>query len=120
MSIFDAPYQDWLMRQQAAQRYRRLPADVANDALNLASNDYLGLRHHPALIAAAQDYAARFGVGAGASRLLGDSAALYEPLELALAQLKGTQAALIMNSGYQANATILTALLDPAAIGRDP
>jgi 8-amino-7-oxononanoate synthase len=120
MSIFDAPYQDWLMQQQAAQRYRHLPTDVAGDALNLASNDYLGLRRHPALIAAAQDYAERFGVGAGASRLLGDSAALYEPLELALAQLKGTQAALIMNSGYQANATILTALLDPAAIGRDP
>ena len=49
--------------------------------LNLSSNDYLGLAQDPRLIAAAQDAAARWGAGAGASRLVAGHLALHEAVE---------------------------------------
>jgi 8-amino-7-oxononanoate synthase len=78
------------------------------------SNDYLGLAAHPALIEAARDGAARFGVGAGASHLiLGHSSAHHE-LEERLAAFVGLPRALLFSAGYLANIGIVTALL-----GRD-
>lgn len=79
--------------------------------LNFSSNDYLGLATHPALIAAAQDYAQRYGVGATASRLVTGNYDIHEALEQALAQACGREAALLFSSGFQANATIVPALL---------
>lgn len=79
--------------------------------LNFSSNDYLGLATHPALIAAAQDYARRYGVGATASRLVTGNYDIHEALEQALAQACGREAALLFSSGFQANATIVPALL---------
>lgn len=79
--------------------------------LNFSSNDYLGLATHPVLIAAAQDYAQRYGVGATASRLVTGNYDIHEALEQALAQACGREAALLFSSGFQANATIVPALL---------
>ncbi|WP_448560694.1 8-amino-7-oxononanoate synthase [Trichothermofontia sp.] len=79
--------------------------------LNFSSNDYLGLATHPALIAAAQDYAQRYGVGATASRLVTGTYDIHAALEQALAQACGREAALLFSSGFQANATVLPALL---------
>ncbi|WP_448571160.1 8-amino-7-oxononanoate synthase [Trichothermofontia sp.] len=79
--------------------------------LNFSSNDYLGLATHPTLIAAAQDYAQRYGVGATASRLVTGNYDIHEDLEQALAQACGREAALLFSSGFQANATLLPALL---------
>ena len=75
------------------------------------SNDYLGLSQHPRLIAAAAEAAARWGIGARASRLLGGSTDVHAQLELALAHWHGAQAALVFSSGYLANAGALGVLL---------
>jgi 8-amino-7-oxononanoate synthase len=78
------------------------------------SNDYLGLAAHPALIEAAREGAARFGVGAGASHLvLGHSSAHHE-LEERLAAFTGQPRALLFSAGYLANLGVVTAL-----VGRD-
>jgi 8-amino-7-oxononanoate synthase len=78
------------------------------------SNDYLGLAAHPALIEAAREGAARFGVGAGASHLvLGHSSAHHE-LEERLAAFVGQPRALLFSAGYLANLGVVTAL-----VGRD-
>ena len=78
------------------------------------SNDYLGLASHPALIEAAREGAARFGVGAGASHLvLGHSSAHHE-LEEQLAAFVGQPRALLFSAGYLANIGVVTAL-----VGRD-
>lgn len=78
--------------------------------LSFSCNDYLGLTQHPALKAAAIEAIARYGVGAGASRLVTGNHPLYAELEAGLARLKGTEAACVFGSGYLANAGIAPAL----------
>jgi 8-amino-7-oxononanoate synthase len=78
--------------------------------LLLCSNDYLGLANHPALCQAALQAMERYGFGAGASRLVSGTSALHEALENKLALFKGTEAALVFNSGYAANTGIIPAL----------
>ncbi|HEX4646553.1 MAG TPA: 8-amino-7-oxononanoate synthase [Verrucomicrobiae bacterium] len=68
--------------------------------LNFSSNDYLGLANHPVLKEAAIRATERFGTGSGASRLICGSLAPHGELEEALAQFKGTEAALSFSSGY--------------------
>ena len=71
--------------------------------LLLCSNNYLGLADHPRVREAAADAAMRWGVGAGASRLVSGNMTLHRRLEERLAAFKGTQSALLFGSGYLAN-----------------
>ena len=80
------------------------------EVLLLCSNNYLGLATHPALIEAALTATARYGVGTGGSRLISGSMEPHAQLEEALAAFKGSQAALLFNSGYAANTGILQGL----------
>jgi 8-amino-7-oxononanoate synthase len=96
------------------------PLDSGSDAevevdgrrhLLLSSNNYLGLAGHPALRAAARAAVDQWGCGAGASRLISGHLALHADLETALARFKGTAAALVFPSGYQANIGTIGALV---------
>jgi len=81
--------------------------------LSFSCNDYLNLSQHPAVIAAAVEATTRYGVGAGASRLVTGNHPLYAELENRLARLKGTQAACVFGSGYLANTGVIPALVGP-------
>ena len=76
----------------------------------LCSNNYLGLADHPALKRAAVEGVA-LGVGSGASRLVSGTMELHERLESRIASFKGTEKALLFNSGYSANTGIISALV---------
>ncbi|MBF0539673.1 MAG: 8-amino-7-oxononanoate synthase [Nitrospirae bacterium] len=78
--------------------------------LNFASNDYLGLAANAGVIEGARRAMAEFGLGAGASRLLGGGCTLHGELEQRVAAFKGTAAALVFNSGYTANLSAIPAL----------
>jgi glycine C-acetyltransferase/8-amino-7-oxononanoate synthase len=78
--------------------------------LLLCSNNYLGLADHPRVREAAADAAMRWGVGAGASRLVSGSMTAHRRLEEALADFEGTEAALLFGSGYLANVGVISAL----------
>jgi len=80
-------------------------------ALNFCSNNYLGLANHPVLREAAKEAIDRYGCGSGASRLISGNMELHEKLEKKIAWLKGTEAALVFNSGYQANTGVLSCLV---------
>jgi 8-amino-7-oxononanoate synthase len=82
--------------------------------LSFSCNDYLNLSQHPDVIAAALDATARYGAGAGASRLVTGNHPLYAALEARLARLKGGAAACVFGSGYLANTGII-----PALVGAD-
>ena len=82
--------------------------------LDFSSNDYLGLSQHPLLAARAAEWAQRYGTGAGASRLVTGTSAAHLAVEAKLAAFKGTETALILASGWQANAAVLPALLKAA------
>ncbi len=79
--------------------------------LNFASNDYLGLAQHPALVDALVTAAARWGVGASAAHLLGGHRDEHARLEEALARWTGRERALLFSTGYMANLGVLSALL---------
>jgi 8-amino-7-oxononanoate synthase len=102
-------------------RLRRIPVVTARDGifaerggrrlLSFSCNDYLNLSRHPAIIKAAVEATQRYGVGAGASRLVTGNHPLYEELEARLARLKGAEAACVFGSGYLANIGIIPALV---------
>ncbi|MGH6647434.1 8-amino-7-oxononanoate synthase [Aquabacterium sp.] len=81
--------------------------------LSFGSNDYLGLSQHPALIQAAQDAAARYGVGATASPLVCGHSPSHEALESELAAMVGLPRAVSFVAGYMANVGVI-----PALVGR--
>ncbi|HEX5145611.1 MAG TPA: aminotransferase class I/II-fold pyridoxal phosphate-dependent enzyme, partial [Conexibacter sp.] len=78
--------------------------------LLLCSNNYLGLADHPAVREAAAEAAMRWGVGAGASRLVSGTMTIHRRLEERLARFERRQAALLFGSGYLANAGVVSAL----------
>ncbi len=79
--------------------------------VSFSCNDYLGLSHHPEVVAAAESALKQYGAGAGASRLVTGNYPLYDELESALATYKGTEAACIFGSGYLANLGAIPALV---------
>ena len=83
------------------------------EVLLLCSNNYLGIADHPALIEAMLAATRQFGVGSGASRLISGTLPPHVALEERIATFKGTQAALMFNSGYAANTGILQGLFGP-------
>lgn len=83
------------------------------EVINLCSNNYLGLADHPALKAAALDAIATLGVGSGAVRTIAGNMAIHQQLEAELAAFKRTEAALLFQSGFTANAGTVAALLGP-------
>jgi len=106
-----------LKRQGLYRRLRRVEGEQGptlnldgQEVLNFSSNNYLGLANHPALRAAGKEAIERYGCGSGASRLISGNMTLHEKLEAKIAALKGTEAALVFNSGYQANIGVLSAL----------
>ena len=84
-----------------------------DDLVSFACNDYLGLSHHPAVIEAGLEATRTFGTGSGASRLISGNNPLYTRLEMALAELKGTEDAVVFGSGYLTNVGVIPALAGP-------
>src|ERR1700689_2773043 len=78
--------------------------------LLLCSNNYLGLADHPRVREAAADAAMRWGVGAGASRLVSGTMTVHHRLEESLAAGEGSEACLLFGSGYLANLGTIGAL----------
>ncbi|MGW2321595.1 8-amino-7-oxononanoate synthase [Streptomyces sp. NPDC001680] len=105
----------WIDEQAEARRraglvrtLRPRPADSA--LLDMASNDYLGLAHHPEVTEAAARAARLWGGGATGSRLVTGTTELHTELERELAAFCGFEAALVFSSGYAANLAAVTAL----------
>lgn len=121
------PFQSYCDGRKRAHQFRTLHDSEprpetrirrdGRDYLNFASNDYLGLSHHPLLIERVQQAAADFGTGSTASRLVTGNHPLYARIEEKLAAGKGSETALVMTSGYATNLTVLAALADSSVIG---
>ena len=84
------------------------------EMLMLSSYDYLGLMGDPRVDAAAIDAVKRYGTAAGGARLLTGTLDIHHKLERAIADCKGTEAALNFSSGYLANLAVLTSIFGPA------
>ncbi len=78
--------------------------------ISFSCNDYLNLSQHQKIKKAAMEATEKWGVGAGASRLVTGNHPLFATLEEKLAKLKGAEAACVFGSGYLANTGIIPAL----------
>nr|BAP01372.1 8-amino-7-oxononanoate synthase [Wolbachia sp. KTCN] len=105
---------------QSKKKYRQLPKAILGSFIDFSTNDYLGLSQSEALFDAAKLSGAQFGVGSTGSRLLSGNKKIFEDLEKRIAQDKGAESALIFNSGFQANVTVLASLLDQSVLGEKP
>lgn len=81
--------------------------------VSFASNDYLGLTRHPAVVAAAHDALDRWGAGAGAARLIVGSRPVHDALEHELAAWKRTERAVLFSTGFTANLGVLSTFAGP-------
>jgi len=123
MKSLDRYAQDKLKDLQRRHLRRTLTESLREDGLwierdgkrllSFSCNDYLNLTQHPAIKQAAIDAIEKYGVGSGASRLVTGNHPLYAQLEVRLARIKQTEAAVVFGSGYLANAGII-----PVVIGR--
>ena len=86
---------------------------ITPSGLDLTSNDYLDYRTAPELLAGAMEAAARFGTGAGASRLLRGHSDFIGATEADLADFSGREAALLYSSGFAANIGLMGAIAGP-------
>ena len=130
MGAIESRYRTFLADRAEAGLHRAMPAISAEGPgvikvdgtryTNFSSNEYLGLSQHPELIARAKEWTTKHGAGSGASRLVTGNLDLFEQIEAKTAKLKSTSAALVMVSGFQANATVLQALLDRQVLDGDP
>lgn len=102
--------------RERAGLVRRLRSVKSGELLDLAGNDYLGLREHPAVIAGAVAAAETYGAGAGASRLVTGTLDIHEELESALSQFTGAPTALVFSTGYHANLSALAGLADAGTL----
>jgi glycine C-acetyltransferase len=81
------------------------------EVINLSSNNYLGLNTHRALRRAALEATRKFGVGSGAVRTIAGTMRMHLELEEQIARFKGTEACVVFQSGFAANAGTVAAIL---------
>ena len=113
-------YKHYYIKRQETGRYRELPPEFNPSLLDFSTNDYLGLSKDPTLLAGAIEAGKHYGVGSTGSRLLSGNKTLFEQFETQIAVDKKTEAALIFNSGFQANITVLSSLLNQSVLGAKP
>lgn len=81
------------------------------ERIMMGSNNYLGLTHHPAVLAAAKAALERYGSGCTGSRFLNGTIDLHVQLETELAEFFGKEACLVFSTGYQANLGLISGLV---------
>src|SRR3989475_2940033 len=107
------------LRQQGLYRHLRILEDEQKakttfdhrQVVNLSSNNYLGLTTHPKLREAALEATRKFGVGSGSVRTIAGTMAIHMELERRLAEFKKTEAVVVFQSGFAANAGTVAAVL---------
>jgi glycine C-acetyltransferase len=108
------------LREQGLFRRLRILSDEqkattvvdGRQVVNLSSNNYLGLTTHPKLRQRALDATRRYGVGAGSVRPIAGTLEIHMELERRLAEFKKTEAVVVFQSGFAANAGTVAAILD--------
>jgi glycine C-acetyltransferase len=109
----DALKRDGLYRRLRVLDGEQRPESTVDGhrVVNLSSNNYLGLTTHPRLEARALDAVRSFGVGSASVRTIAGTMALHMELERRLAEFKQTEAVVVFQSGFTANAGTVSSIL---------
>ena len=118
----DSPWKQEIDKLRLLGLYRTMPSIAGlpgrtitvngKEVINFSGNNYLGLAGHPRVVQASAEAAQLYGAGSTASRLIAGNTEMHRELEAFIAAWKGTEAAVVFGSGYQANVGILSALAD--------
>jgi glycine C-acetyltransferase len=107
------------LKQQGLYRHLRVLDDEQKPSttvdhrhvVNLSSNNYLGLTTHPRLRERALQAIERLGVGTGSVRTIAGTMDIHMELERRLAEFKQTEAVVVFQSGFTANAGTVSSIL---------
>ncbi|MBM3276419.1 MAG: glycine C-acetyltransferase [Candidatus Sericytochromatia bacterium] len=107
------------LKDQGAYRHLRVLAGAqearcvidGKSVINLSSNNYLGLTTHPKLVEAALEAVKREGAGSGSVRTIAGTMAAHMALEERIARFKHTEASVVFQSGFTANAGTVSSIL---------
>lgn len=102
-------YKDIVVWESASGPWMKLNG---RDVLQFSSNNYLGLTGHLELARAAHEAIDTYGAGSGSVRTIAGTLAIHDELERELAEFKGTEAALVFQSGFATNQGVLSSLLE--------
>ncbi|WFD20636.1 8-amino-7-oxononanoate synthase [Malassezia caprae] len=114
--MLEAQLQAALTRRERLGLRRTLQSQGHAGLVDVSSNDYLSLSRVPSIRQAVADALADVRIGSGGSRLLDGDSPLHARAEARLAAYFGAPAALLFNSGYDANVSLLTTLPQPGDI----
>src|ERR1700756_5999983 len=103
-------------RREAGLRRSLRPRPAVATELDLASNDYLGLSQHPAVIEGGVQALRMWGAGATGSRLVTGDTELHQQFESELAEFVGAASGLLFSSGYTANLGAVVGLSGPGSV----
>jgi len=113
----------WIKRQQCYFYMRSLESFSGprvkidgREMIMFGSNNYLGLTNHPKVKEAAMKAIKEYGIGSGGSRLLSGTFGLHEELERELAKFKGTESAIVFNTGLMANVGSIRSFVNDKSI----
>src|SRR5665213_1881272 len=111
----DSWKRDGLYRELRVLEGEQRPSSVVDhrNVVNLSSNNYLGLTTHPRLMERALEATRTFGVGSASVRTIAGTMAIHLELERRLAAFKKTEAVVVFQSGFAANAGTVAAILSP-------
>ncbi len=122
MKLQESPYIEYIAQRKRDGLTRSLvnckhpgPGRISiqnREYANFSTNDYLGLAHHPVVIERIKEWTDKYGAGSESSRLVTGNITPFHSVEKKIAKLKGAESSLIFPSGFQANASILQALLN--------
>jgi len=104
---------DWKLRMLETGSTPHSVVD-GKKVIMLCSNNYLNLSNHPRLVKGAIDAAKKFGAGSGSVRAIAGTMKIHMEVEKRLAKFKGTEASLIYQTGFAANAGLI-----PQLAGKD-
>lgn len=105
--------QDKLYRELFILETEQKPVSRINgkEVVNLSSNNYLGLTTHPKVVGRAREYLDRWGAGTAAVRTIIGTMKIHEELEDKIARFKGTEAAIVFQSGFSTNVSVNQTLM---------
>ncbi|MDR1391187.1 MAG: pyridoxal phosphate-dependent aminotransferase family protein [Holosporales bacterium] len=104
-------YEEFIAKSKLESVHRKLSIHP-EDYIDFSSNDYLGFSKNADVINAGINASLKYGSGSGGSRLLSGNNELFLAFEELILSDKNTKAALIFNSGFQANSGVLESLTD--------
>lgn len=125
--MFPSYYELYCAKLKEENIYRLLPYDreinrnfLNASVIDFSTNDYLNLSTDKEALQSGYQAGLKYGVGSTGSRLLSGDSELYNQFESQISKDKNTEAALLFNSGYQANLGVLGALCDPKVLKEKP